>query len=93
MALKILLFYLGSEVDLLQKCFDKDKNGYVVDFSIDNEFMFENTGAVGGRNEVMTVVKDKNDIDALKRLGTRGATIFTILALPDGQNLNGWTTP
>ncbi|WP_195958072.1 family 16 glycosylhydrolase [Enterococcus gallinarum] len=81
----------GSEVDLLQNV-STDKNGYVVDFSIDNEFMFENTGAVGGRNEVMTVVKDKNDIDALKRLEP-GVYNLHYTALPDGQNLNGWTTP
>ncbi|EGS8065247.1 LPXTG cell wall anchor domain-containing protein, partial [Enterococcus faecalis] len=81
----------GSEVDLLQNV-STDKNGYVVDFSIDNEFMFENTGAVGGRNEVMTVVKDKNDIDALKRLEP-GVYNLHYTALPDAQNLNGWTTP
>ena len=81
----------GSEVDLLQKV-STDKNGYVVDFSIDNEFMFENTGAVGGRNEVTTLVKDKNDVDALKRLEP-GVYNIHYTALPDGQNLNGWVTP
>lgn len=70
----------GTLVDLLQNV-TANREDYYVDYSIENEYMFINAGAEGGRNEVVPIVKSEAEAEKLQEL-TAGIYNLHYTALP-----------
>ncbi|WP_051138803.1 exo-alpha-sialidase [Agromyces italicus] len=66
--------------------------GYVVEYSINDEQMFVNGGVEGGRNEVHLVVADASDTAALQSLAP-GVYSLHYSALEEGVAYSGGITP
>lgn len=78
----------GEKSNLLEGI-SVDKENYVVDFSIDDEYMFSNAG---GNTNVTLKVKNSLDLAGLQSLES-GVYNIHYTAVPKGVNLSGNITP
>ena len=78
----------GETPDLLEGI-TVDKENYVVDYSIDDEYMFSNSG---GNTNVTLKVSDSEDLEGLQALEP-GVYNIHYSAFPKDATLNGWVTP
>lgn len=78
----------GQEVNFLENV-STDLADYTVDFSIEDEYMFENSG---GRNEVTLTVEDSQDLEGLANLEP-GVYNIHYSAFPTGVQIQGRQYP
>lgn len=71
----------GTSVNLL-KGISTEKEDYIVEYSIDNEMMFINKGAKGGRSEVEMIVSSSQESDKITTLAP-GIYNIHYSAIPD----------
>lgn len=81
----------GQQPDLLENV-EVNLDNHIIDFTVENEQMFVNGGAAGGRNEVTIQVKNAADSASLKLLKP-GVYNIHYTAMPKNANLNGWVSP
>lgn len=78
----------GETPDLLEGI-TVDKENYGVDYSIDDEYMFSNSG---GNTNVTLKVSDSQDLEGLQALQP-GVYNIHYSAIPKDATLNGWVIP
>lgn len=79
-----LTFIQGEKMNFLENV-STNLEDYIVDYSIENEYMYENTG---GRNEVSLLVENSEDIEGIENLEP-GVYNIHYTALPENAEIEG----